>query len=351
MIRFKRLFADYHTFTDPVIEAKLNGVAVRAYPSNSKTLRSAPNISFFFIDEADFFEKSEQRELIDSVERYIGKSNPYIAMVSTPNDPDGLFAQIEGYKEKDCVYKRFALDYKIGLPNKRDPDNIYTIEEITRAKASISFDREYDLKYLGNIGNIFSPTDITAISTEAYDLKPNLYATSFMGVDIGFGSSATTLVVSKYEDGLIKVVHAEQIYQGVFENIIDRIIQVQNTHGCVKVFVDGSAVHTVRSLARRFGQIDDFRDVPDEYIDTWTTTRKDIKVIPISFLKKHREMLRTLMVCVSKRTLRIHPDFKELIIALRSATAKDDNYSLDKQKSSYDDLTDGLRLSLCAVKF
>ena len=62
-------------------------------------------------------------------------------------------------------------------------------------------------------------------------------------------------------------------------------------------------------------------------------------------------MLRTLMLCVSKHTLQIHPDYKDLIIGMRSATAKDDNYSLDKDKTSHDDLVDGLRLSLCAIKF
>jgi hypothetical protein len=39
-------------------------------------------------------------------------------------------------------------------------------------------------------------------------------------------------------------------------------------HRCVNIFVDGSAVYTVRSLARRLGQIDDLTNIPDEYIDS-----------------------------------------------------------------------------------
>ncbi|MFL6378902.1 MAG: hypothetical protein ACJ72R_15775 [Nitrososphaeraceae archaeon] len=75
-------------------------------------------------------------------------------MVSTPNAPDGLFERIEKEREETCIYKRLLLDYTYGL------DKIYSLEEIAKAKASPSFEREYNLKYLGHIGNVFNPADI-----------------------------------------------------------------------------------------------------------------------------------------------------------------------------------------------
>ena len=48
-------------------------------------------------------------------------------------------------------------------------DKIYSGEEIEKTKASPSFEREYNLKYLGPIGNVFSPGDIDAAITE-YDI-------------------------------------------------------------------------------------------------------------------------------------------------------------------------------------
>jgi hypothetical protein len=45
------------------------------------------------------------------------------------------------------------MDYTYGL------DKIYTKEEIDKAKASPSFEREYNLKYLGGIGNVFHTKD------------------------------------------------------------------------------------------------------------------------------------------------------------------------------------------------
>lgn len=48
--------------------------------------------------------------------------------------------------------------------------------------------------------------------------------------------------------------------------------------------------------------------------------------------------------------VRIHPKFDKLITSLKSATTKDDEYSLDKSKSAFNDLCDAFRLSLLCLK-
>src|SRR5919197_437591 len=80
---------------------------------------------------------------------YIAKSYPYIVMTSTPNAPDNLFGRIEKEPENTYLYKRIFLDYTYGT------GKIYTAEEIEKARQSPSFEREYNLKYLGKIGNVF----------------------------------------------------------------------------------------------------------------------------------------------------------------------------------------------------
>jgi hypothetical protein len=74
-------------------------------------MRGLPNVSFILLDEADFFPSGQQADARDVSERYIAKSNPYIVMVSTPNNaPDGLFERIEKESEYTCLYKRIFLD-------------------------------------------------------------------------------------------------------------------------------------------------------------------------------------------------------------------------------------------------
>ena len=100
------------------------------------------------------FRKSEQEDVRHVSERYIGKSNPYIVMVSTPNAPGGLFESIEREPEETCLYKRLKMDYTYGL------GKIYTKEEIDKAKQSPGFEREYDFNTWVKIGNVFNSLQI-----------------------------------------------------------------------------------------------------------------------------------------------------------------------------------------------
>lgn len=68
---------------ETVIE--LNGVHIEAYPSHHlDSMRGLTNVSFIYLDEADFFPPGQQQDARDVSERYIAKSNPWIVMVSTP---------------------------------------------------------------------------------------------------------------------------------------------------------------------------------------------------------------------------------------------------------------------------
>jgi hypothetical protein len=74
-------------------------------------------------------------------------------------------------------------------------------------------------------------------------------------------------------------------------------------------------------------------------------------VCPINFAKYHRDMLQRLMLIISKHKIRIDKRFDKLIVGLKSAQAKDDKYSLNKDATVYDDLVDALRLSVMAARF
>ena len=49
---------------------------------------------------------------------------------------------------------------------------------------------------------------------------------------------------------------------------------------------------------------------------------------------------------MSKRLIKIYPSLQQLIVSLRTAVVVDE-WKLDKQQTSYDDMLDSLRLSLC----
>ena len=98
---FERKLGLYFQNKETVLE--LNGCTIEAYPSNHiDSYRALDNPKFILLDESDFFRKGEQEDVRHVSERYIGKSDPYIAMISTPNNPGGLFYRIEQEPEDTC---------------------------------------------------------------------------------------------------------------------------------------------------------------------------------------------------------------------------------------------------------
>ncbi len=69
-----------------------------------------------------------------------------------------------------------------------------------------------------------------------------------------------------------------------------------------------------------------------------------IKIIPVNFNVEHRNMLSNLHAVVSKGYLGIDLKYDKLLTSLRTAYANE--LTLEKNQTSYDDLLDGLRLSL-----
>src|SRR5215208_8293383 len=100
------------------------------------------------------------------MERYIGKPNsdPYIVLVSTPKAPGGLMQQIE--LEQDSLYHKLFFDYHYGLEG---PYPIYSQEQIDKARLSPEFLREYELQYLGLVGNVFSQASIESCQKIEYN--------------------------------------------------------------------------------------------------------------------------------------------------------------------------------------
>jgi hypothetical protein len=130
--KMKAMFEKHNVLFDSketVLE--LNGCRIEAYPLE--------NPKWILLDEADFFRKNEQEDIRHVAERYIGKSNPFIVMISTPNRPEGLFQKLEKEPESTCIYKSLRLDWTYRI------DTIYTTEEIEKAKRSPSWEREYNL--------------------------------------------------------------------------------------------------------------------------------------------------------------------------------------------------------------
>ena len=331
---------------------ELSGWTIEAYPSNHlDAYRSLENPKFILIDEGDFFRKSEQEDVRFVTERYIGKSDPYIVMVSTPNAPNGLFDKIEKEQEESCIYKRLKMDYSYGL------GKIYTTEEIAKAKKSPSFGREYDLQYLGLIGNTFHTQDIDrAIELGKKYRTPNKYAQQSMGIDPGFGSSPFGIVVIQFSDGVLQVLYADEFERPRYEDMINKVADLYSMFTNIKnIFVDAANPELISSLKREVALERDNWAYVQEKMAYCKKNHVDInrymKVVPIPFSTEGKNMLIHTKELLEFETpiVAINPKFEKLTTSLRTAIS-DDLGKLDKEATSYDNVLDAFRLSLQMFK-
>jgi hypothetical protein len=185
---------------------KLNGCKVEAFPTENLAAARGLNPRVILLDEADFFPPSKQDEARTVAERYIPKTNPWIAMVSTPNLPGGLFERMEeeyihlkGIQRKD-YYVMKHMDYTIGL------NKTFKQEDIDVAKLSPSFEREYNLKYGFGLG-IYSKVLKSVYWIMILDIiggRSGCYG------DPAFGSSNFGVLGAEQRDGIIYVIEANE---------------------------------------------------------------------------------------------------------------------------------------------
>jgi hypothetical protein len=340
--RMKALFEEKLgiTFDSKETVLELNGCSIEAYPSNHlDAFRSLTNPKFILLDEADFFRKSEQEDVRHVSERYIAKSDPFIVMVSTPYAPDGLFGKIEKEPEETCIYKRILMDYTYGL------DKIYTKEEIEKAKVSPSFEREYNLQYLGGIGNVFHTKDIDAAIEKGKLYDPttsNACSQKCMGIDPAYGSSSFGIVVVQFVDGQLQIMHAEEYKRPDFNEMLQKVWDLLVKYLVQKVMIDGANPSFIKSLKIHWGERPDYENVQKELY-------KYMKVEPVSFAKEHKAMLGHCKLLLEQGYIAINPLFDRLITSLRTAVAEEN--ILDKESTSYSDIFDAFRLALKSYKF
>jgi hypothetical protein len=258
-------------------------------------------------------------------------------MVSTPYAPDGLFDRIEKEPEETCIYKRILMDYTYGL------DKIYTREEIDKAKISPSFEREYNLQYLGGIGNVFHIKDIEYAQSIDYNADELPWGIqSVMGIDPSPGGGPAGIVVTAMVDGKTRVLWAEQYPKADYNQTLEEAWNLIQRFNVTKAMVDASFPSLIRALKIQWGERPDYENVEKKHIQ-W------MRVEPVPFGPQHKAMLQHAKFLIESQYVLINPKFDKLIISLKSATHN--NMNLDKEATVYDDILDAFRLALKAYRF
>ena len=353
----------------------INDCVIEAYPAvNPDSYRALDNPSFFFMDEFDFFPESLSTDVMDAVERYFAKSNPYVILNSTPNKPGGLLERIEKQDEDECLYKRLFLLANKGM------GYIYSDVDMELAKQSDSFAREYLGEYRGLKGNLFSvellnyatsvisSLDIISNNNQfqrtlkhdegelkVYDVVSNPrfsglgYDTS-IGVDPAFNSSNFAFIVTKRIQNIVYVVKELELFSPTHEEAIevtkDLMYNYYPTYN-PKVYVDSSGVSFIRSLKKEIGEPDDYHDMNQENLNESILSPNGIIVCPIPFNKYSDRMNYHLKRLFELGMIRYSTDITPALhVGLSTASYDEDKNRFDKKKMSKSDVYDACRLAM-----
>jgi hypothetical protein len=245
-------------------------------------------------------------------------------------------------KDPNSKYCKIVLDYTVGL------DKIYDRQEIEKKKNEPEFLREYAGQYLGRVGNVLLPSQIqTCIDLgQQYSIDKipvSLYTLKSVGIDSGFSSSATGIVVLEHiqPDNIkdkIRVIETYNIEKGDPNQIVELCWDIWERNNWMNTFffIDGSNRAMVNLLKIRW----------QESL-SWETKQSfgpNTRIRPVNFSTEHKNMLSNLHAVVSKGYIAIDEKHDKLITSLRTAYAEELN--LNKEQTSYDDLLDALRLAL-----
>ena len=103
------------------------------------------------------------------------------------------------------------------------------------------------------------------------------------------------------------------------------------------IFVDAAARGFITSLKIAFNENPNYELVED-------VSPHANKIIPVNFAGEHKKMISHLAMLFNEEHMAIPEKFDKLILSLKTAVVNE--YSLDKEATSCDDLLDALRLSL-----
>jgi hypothetical protein len=309
--RIKGLFVgkEFKTKESLVI---LNGCKIEAFPTNHLEPARGLNPKLVFLDEGDFFPLRYQDEARTVAERYRGKGDAYIAMVSTPNMPGGLFERMEEEENNGYIMKEY--DYTHGLNKVYDP----AIIEIEK-KQNPSFEREYNLKYGYGIGDIFEGIDNVI---QEYDLDIIGGRSGCYG-DPAFGSSNFGVLGAEIRDDALYVIEANEFPRPSPSAMLDVMFDMANrfNQNCK---IDSAHPGFIRDLEER-----------------------GIPALPINFglqIRDHEsaniQSLRSKMTInsaqmVKNGKVKIHPAHTKLISQMRAAKF-DKRGGIDKEELNAD---------------
>ncbi|MFL6410627.1 MAG: hypothetical protein ACJ71K_05235, partial [Nitrososphaeraceae archaeon] len=150
-------------------------------------------------------------------------------------------------------------------------------------------------------------------------------------------------------DGIVQILYTEEHHRPDYNEMLSATYELISKYSVDKVYIDGANPSFIRSLKLQIGEDPDYDKVIARYRleklgDNWS---QNMRIVSVNFNTEHKGMLGHCKMILEQDPgkIAINPDrFSKLITALR--TAVDNDGTLDKESTSYNDIFDAFRLAL-----
>lgn len=211
------------------------------------------------------------------------------------------------------------------------------------------YPRYYEAEFIAAGGNVFNIEAIewstTQGQTYGYDVRPDLFYSTSLGVDPGYGSSKFALCVTQFvgDGNRIRVLYAKEFEHADYQAMVEEAYHLISKYQVDLTYVDGANPEFLKSLKLMIGEPTDYHERLQEAKRLEQKPSDIMKIIPVNFGTENREMLQHSKHLVESRRVCIHPTFEALLNEMRAAVAIDGR--LDKSIYTHD-LLDAFQLSL-----
>lgn len=304
-------------------------------------------VKFIHLSDIAVIKLKDYSGLISASMSRLANSDGSMIIETPPRGPQGKIYEIYNRSRQPTNQEDPEGQFKVFTIPAREAvaSGLISQEFLDRQRIELGaqYAQYYEAEFITGTGTCFKLEDVEATTTNyPYDPAPESLPygiSTCMGVDPGFGSSNFGICITAFVDGKARVLFADEFERPSDGEMIPIIWDLIQHYNCSKVYVDNSRPSIVKGIKLQWGERSDYENVDRELYPF-------MKVEPIAFghQQEHKAMLSWAKTMVERNWVAIDKRFVKLLDSLRTATEQEG--TLDKELTAYDDIFDAFRLSI-----
>lgn len=218
-----------------------------------------------------------------------------------------------------------------------------------RIQMGTAYNSFFEAEFTAVEGNLFPLSQVEHAvelgkNVDVVNAQSDWFRPRSMGIDPGWGSSQFAITILHAKHNRIEALFSKQFPRQNPADMVKYAWELAHRYNVKKIYVDGSNPGYIRDLKRRFGEPQNYERILSELVGQQYEPAHYMKVVPVNFNKKGKEMISHLQYFMARGELALPEEsLSDLVVQVRSA--QDDGRGNVDKKLNTMDLFDSLRLA------